>query len=135
MENEPAEPKSAVSGEATLEARQEALMDVRFNTLENQIPAAVTSTIAKMTESILAIVAQHIAQSSRGVPRTGSLIENVSDRYPKISRRIIETEAEEDDSCSLSGMEDAPLPACAGSDAASLQSLFHFNVRGGRPSN
>ncbi|XP_050035842.1 uncharacterized protein [Dermacentor andersoni] len=132
MESEPAAPNAALSAEAALEARLEARIDARFNTLESQISAAITSAIAKITENIPTIVAQHIAQSSRGVRRTGSFIKDVC---PKTSRRNIETEAEDNDSCSLSGMEDAPLPASAGSGAASLQLVFPFNDHGGQPSN
>ncbi|KAH7965294.1 hypothetical protein HPB49_006004 [Dermacentor silvarum] len=135
MESEPAAPKAALSAEAALEARLEARMDARFNALEAQISAAITSAIAKMTETIPTIVAQHIAQSSRGVRRTGGLIKDVSGRYPKTSRRVTETELDDEDSCSLSGIEDAPLPASAGSVAASLQPLFHFNDHGGQPSS
>lgn len=135
MESEPAAPKAALSAEAALEARLEARMDARFNALETQISAAITSAIAKMTETLPTIVAQHIAQSSRGVRRTGGLIKDVSGRYPKTSRRVTETELDDEDSCSLSGIEDAPLPASAGSVAASLQPLFHFNDHGGQPSS
>ncbi|XP_075530186.1 uncharacterized protein LOC142563524 [Dermacentor variabilis] len=135
MESEPAAPNAALSVEAALEARLEARIDARFNTLESQISAAITSAIAKITESIPTIVAQHIAQSSRGVRRTGGLIKDVSGRCPKTSRRTIEIEVEDNDSCSLSGLEDAPLPASAGSGAASLQSVFPFNDHGGQPSN
>ena len=135
MESEPVASRAVLSAEAALEARLEARMDARLNALENQISAAIASAIAKMTETIPTIVAQHIAQSSRSVRRTGGLIKDVSGRYPKTSRRAIETEVEDEDSCSLSGIEDAPLPASAGSAAASLQPLFHFNDHGGQPSN
>ncbi|KAH7944951.1 hypothetical protein HPB49_002781 [Dermacentor silvarum] len=112
MESEPAAPKAALSAEAALEARLEARMDARFNALETQISAAITSAIAKMTETIPTIVAQHIAQSSRGVRRTGGLIKDVSGRYPKTSRRVTQTELDDEDRCSLSGIENAPPREC-----------------------
>ncbi|KAH7946003.1 hypothetical protein HPB49_018845 [Dermacentor silvarum] len=126
MESEPAAPKAALSAEAALEARLEARMDARFNALETQISAAITSAIAKMTETIPTIVAQHIAQSSRGVRRTGGLIKDVSGRYPKTSRRVTQTELDDEDRCSLSGIENAPprecwLRSCVPTTALSLQ--------------
>lgn len=135
MESEPTAPTAALSAEAALEARLEARMDARLNALENQISAAITSAIAKMTEAIPTIIAQHLAQSSRSVRRPGGLIKDVSGRYPKTSRRAIENDVDDDDSCTLTGIEDATLAASAGSAAASLQPLFNFNDHGGQPSS
>ncbi|KAH6944340.1 hypothetical protein HPB50_002713 [Hyalomma asiaticum] len=135
MESEPTAPTAALSAEAALEARLEARMDARLNALENQISAAITSAIAKMTETIPTIIAQHLAQSSRSVRRAGGLIKDVSGRYPKTSRRAIENDVDDDDSCTLTGIEDATLAASAGSAAASLQPLFNFNDHGGQPSS
>ncbi|XP_077485143.1 uncharacterized protein LOC144095231 [Amblyomma americanum] len=134
MESEPAAPNAALNADAALEARLEARVDARFSALESQISAAVTSAIAKMTEIVPTIVAQHIAQSSRGVRRVGGLITGVSGRYPKM-RHAMETLAEDDDSCSLSGIEDGPLTASGGSGAASPQSTSHLTGHGGQASN
>lgn len=62
MEKEPVALK-ALSTEAALQAHLEARMDASFNALENQFAVA----IAKMTETIPAIITQHIAESLRSV--------------------------------------------------------------------
>ncbi|KAH9384722.1 hypothetical protein HPB48_026731 [Haemaphysalis longicornis] len=62
---------------------------------------------------------------------TGGPYKDVSGRPVKGSRRL--TEADDDDNCSLSGIEDTPLTASAGSGAASLQSCLNLTDHGEQP--
>ncbi|KAH7936920.1 hypothetical protein HPB49_006430 [Dermacentor silvarum] len=117
MESELVEPKAATSAEAAFEARFGAI-DARFTDLENQISMMVTA-ISKLQDTIPAMIAQQIAHSSRPSRRPGGPYKDVSGRPLKTSRRT--PEVDDDDSCSLSGMEDSVLLVSAGSGAASLQ--------------
>ncbi|KAH6923204.1 hypothetical protein HPB50_024867 [Hyalomma asiaticum] len=104
----------ATDAVAALEARMntlEARLDSRITVLENQISAAINAAIAKMTEAIPTVIAQQVARFNK---RAGP-IKDVSGRHLKTSRRQIEFA--DDDSCSLPGVEDTPLPASAGSGA------------------
>ncbi|KAH7966122.1 hypothetical protein HPB49_013899 [Dermacentor silvarum] len=121
MESELVEPKAATSAEAAFDARFEArfgAIDARFAALENQISMMVTA-ISKLQDTIPAMIAQQIAHSSRPSRRPGGPYKDVSGRPLKTSRRT--PEVDDDDSCSLSGMEDSALLVSAGSGAASLQ--------------
>lgn len=115
---------------AALEARMSAL-EARMNNvitgLQNQISTLVEAAIGKMTEAIPTLIAQQVARSNK---RTG-LIKDVSGRYPKTSRRQIDLD--DDDSCSLAGMEDNPHLASAGSGALPSQSLVNLTDHGGQP--
>ncbi|KAG0437864.1 hypothetical protein HPB47_017260 [Ixodes persulcatus] len=105
MESELVAPNAASSAAAAFEARFEArfaAIDARFSTFENRIPMMVNA-ISKLQETIPAMIAQQIAHSLRPSRRPG-----VSGRPLKPSRRT--PEVDNDDSCSLSGLEDAPLP-------------------------
>lgn len=77
------------------------------------------------------MIAQQIAHSLRPSRRTGGPYKDVSGRPIKASRRL--TEADDDDSCSLSGIEDTPLTERAGSGAASLQSCLNLTEHGEQP--
>lgn len=115
---------------AALEARMSALearMDNVITGLQNQISTLVEAAIGKMTEAIPTLIAQQVARSNK---RTG-LIKDVSGRYPKTSRRQIDLD--DDDSCSLAGMEDNPHLASAGSGALPSQSLVNLTDHGGQP--
>lgn len=115
---------------AALEARMSALearMDSVINGLQNQISTLVEAAIGKMTEAIPTLIAQQVARSNK---RAG-LIKDVSGRYPKTSRRQIDLD--DDDSCSLVGMEDNLHPASAGSGAPLSQSLVDLTEHGGQP--
>ncbi|KAH7934061.1 hypothetical protein HPB49_020942 [Dermacentor silvarum] len=133
MESELVEPKAATSAEAVIEARFEArfwAIDARFAALENQISMMVTA-LSKLQDTIPAMIAQQIAHSSRPSRRPGGPYKDVSGRPLKTSRRT--PEVDDDDSCSLSGMEDSALLVSAGSGAASLQSNLSLTDHGEQP--
>ncbi|XP_049269872.1 uncharacterized protein LOC125757771 [Rhipicephalus sanguineus] len=121
---------AATDAVAALEAHVNTLevrMDSRITVLETQISAAVNAAIAKMTETIPTLIAQQVARFTK---RAGP-IKDVSGRYLKTPRRQIDFE--DDDSCSISGFEDTPLPASAGSGAPPPQSLVNSTDHGGHP--
>ncbi|KAG0416963.1 hypothetical protein HPB47_004062 [Ixodes persulcatus] len=91
----------------------------------------MVNTISKLQETIPAMIAQQIAHSLRPSRRPGGPYRDVSGRPLKPSRRA--PEGDDDDSCSLSGLEDALLPASAGSGAASLPSLLSLTHHGEQP--
>ncbi|XP_072144428.1 uncharacterized protein [Dermacentor andersoni] len=133
MESETEAPAEAPSAVAALEARINALearMDSRICALETQISAAMNAAIAKLTETIPSLITQQIAQTSRTTRRAGP-IKDVSGRYPKMFRRQLDFDDE--DSCSLSGMEDAPLPVSAGDGTSSSQPPTNLTDHGGHP--
>lgn len=128
MESETGAP--ATDAVAALEARMntlEARLDSRITVLENQISAAVNAAIAKMTEAIPNLIAQQVARFNK---RAGP-IKDVSGRHLKTSRRQIEFA--DDDSCSLSGVEDTPLPASTGSGAPPPLPSVNLSDNGGHP--
>lgn len=132
MESELVAPNAASSAAAAFEARFEArfaAIDARFTAFENRIPMMV-NTISKLQETIPAMIAQQIAHSLRPSRRPGGPYRDVSGR-PLKPRRA--PDVDDDDSCSLSGLEDAPLPASAGSGAASLPSLLSLTHHGEQP--
>lgn len=133
MESELVAPKAATSAEAAFEARLDAqfrAIDARFSDMANEISLMV-NTISKLQETIPTMIAQQIAHSLRPSRRTGGPYKDVSGRPIKASRRL--TEADDDDSCSLSGIEDTPLTERAGSGAASLQSCLNLTEHGEQP--
>ncbi|KAH7953007.1 hypothetical protein HPB49_003447 [Dermacentor silvarum] len=130
MESELVEPKAATSAEAAFEARFEArfgAIGARFTALENQISMMVTA-ISKLQDTIPAMIAQQIAHSLRPSRRPGGPYKDVSGRPLKTSKRT--PEVDDDDSCSLSGMEDSALLVNAGSGAASLQPNLSLSDHG-----
>lgn len=133
MESELVAPKAATNAEAAFEARLDAqfrAVDARFAAMANEISLMV-NTISKLQETIPTMIAQQIAHSLRLSRRTGGPYKDVSGRPVKASKRL--TEADDDDSCSLSGIEDTPLTASAGSGAASLQSCLNLTDHGEQP--
>ncbi|XP_077516737.1 uncharacterized protein LOC144127672 [Amblyomma americanum] len=126
MESELVVPKAVTSLEAAFEARLGAT-EARFAALENQISMMVNA-ISKLQETIPAMIAQQIANSLRSSRRPGDPLHG---RPHKTSRRTLEVA--DDDNCSLSGMEDTPLPASVGSGAVSVQPLLNPNDHGEQP--
>ncbi|KAH7967202.1 hypothetical protein HPB49_023503 [Dermacentor silvarum] len=134
MESELVEPRAATSAEAAFEARfvtrfeaRFRAIDARFAALENRISMMVTA-ISKLQDTIPAMIAQQIAHSLGPSRRPGGPYKDVSGRPLKTSRRT--PEVDDDDSCSLCGMEDSALLVSAGSGAASLQSNLSLTDHG-----
>ncbi|KAH6941426.1 hypothetical protein HPB50_017932 [Hyalomma asiaticum] len=125
MESELVAPNAATSAEAAFESRFDArfgAIDAQFAAIENQISVMLTA-MSKLQETIPAMIAQQCAQTSRPSRRLAGPYKDLSGHSVKTSRRT--TEAEDDDSCSLSGIEELPLPASAGSRVAPF-----FNMPG-----
>ncbi|KAH7933237.1 hypothetical protein HPB49_010652 [Dermacentor silvarum] len=112
------------------QCRHKRTQDARFAALENQIPMMVTA-ISKLQDTIPAMIAQQSAHSSRPSRRLVCPYKDVSGRPLKTSGRT--PEVDDDDSCSLSGMEDSALLVSAGSGAASLQSNLSLTDHGKQP--
>ncbi|KAG0445642.1 hypothetical protein HPB47_013254 [Ixodes persulcatus] len=126
-------PNAAPSAAAAFEARFEArfaTIDARFTAFENRIPMMVNA-ISKLQETIPTMIAPRIAHSLRPSRRPGGPYKDVPGHPLKPSRRT--PEVDDDDSCSLSGLEDAPLPASAGSVAASPPSPLSLTHHGEQP--
>lgn len=95
-----------------------------------KISMALASAITKMTESMPKIIAQHVARETRKLRRS-SPMKDVSGCPAKEMRLAMKVGTDDDDSCSLSGMEDSSLPNAGFSATASLQSIQFSNYHHG----
>ncbi|KAH7949381.1 hypothetical protein HPB49_008921 [Dermacentor silvarum] len=131
MEIELVEPKAATSAETAFEARFEACfgaIDARFATLENEISMMVAA-ISRRQDTIPAMIAQQISHSSRPSRRPGGPYKDVSGHALKTSRRP--PEVDDDDSCSLSGMEGSAvlIRRSPKTNSATPVHIVHWNCR------